>query len=128
MSLQSPLGRVLGHGSAKEGVHHWWMQRLTSVALIPLGVWLLVSLLALPSLDYATVHGWIAHGWTALLLSLFIVIATWHSKLGVQVIIEDYVHSGIKTLALVVSSFGHALLAATAIFATLRIAFGGGAA
>ncbi len=126
MSLQSPLGRVLGQGSAKEGVHHWWLQRLTSIALIPLGVWLLVSLLALPSMDYTTVHGWIAHGWTALLLSLFIVVTTWHSKLGVQVIIEDYVHGGPKTLALVLSTFGHALLAAAALFATLRIAFGGG--
>jgi succinate dehydrogenase membrane anchor subunit len=127
VSLQSPLGRVLGNGSAKEGVHHWWMQRLTSVALIPLGVWLLVSLLALPSFDYATVHGWVAHGWTSLLLSLVIGVATWHSRLGVQVIVEDYVHSGVKTVALVVSSFAHTLVGAAAIFATLRIAFGGAA-
>jgi succinate dehydrogenase membrane anchor subunit len=127
VSLQSPLGRVLGLGSAKDGVHHWWVQRLTSVALIPLAVWLLVSLLALPSLDYTTVHGWIAHGWTALILSLVIGVATWHSQLGVQVIIEDYVHSGVKTVALVFSSFAHTLVGAAAIFATLRIAFGGAA-
>jgi succinate dehydrogenase / fumarate reductase membrane anchor subunit len=127
VSLQTPLSRVLGLGSAKGGVHHWWMQRLTSVALIPLCVWLLVSLLALPSLDYATVHGWIAHGWTALLLSLVIGVATWHSRLGVQVILEDYMHSGAKTVALVSSSFAHALVGAAAIFATLRIAFGGAA-
>jgi len=127
VSLQTPLGRVLGLGSAKGGVHHWWMQRLTSVALIPLGVWLLVSLLALPSLDYSTVHGWIAHGWTALLLSLVIGVGTWHSRLGMQVIIEDYIHGGTKTLALVLSSFAHAFVGAAAIFATLRIAFGGAA-
>ena len=127
MSLQTPLGRVLGLGSAKDGVHHWWVQRLTSVALIPLGVWLLVSLLALPSLDYATVHAWIAHGWTALLLSFVIGVAAWHSQLGIQVIVEDYVHSGVKTVVLVLSTFAHTLAGAAAIFATLRIAFGGAA-
>ena len=107
-------------------MHHWWVQRVSSVALIPLTVWMVVSLLALPSFDYATVVVWISHGWTALLLSLFIAVAGRHSQLGVQVIIEDYVHGG-KTLLLVLSSFAHALVAAAAIFATLRIAFGGAA-
>jgi succinate dehydrogenase / fumarate reductase membrane anchor subunit len=125
MSLQSPLGRVLGHGSAKEGVHHWWVQRLTSIALIPLTVWFVVSLFALPASDYATVVAWMAHGWTALLLVLFIAVATWHSKLGVQVVIEDYVHGGTKTLSLIVSTFAHLLVAAAAIFAVLRVTFGG---
>lgn len=127
MSLRTPLGKVLGRGSAKEGVHHWWMQRLTSVALIPLTVWMVVSLVALPSLDYATVVAWISHGWTPMLLSLFIGVAAWHSRLGVQIIIEDYVHGGTKTLSLILSSFAHTLVAAAAIFATLRIAFGGAA-
>jgi succinate dehydrogenase / fumarate reductase membrane anchor subunit len=125
MSLRSPLGRVLGHGSAKDGVHHWWVQRLTSIALIPLTVWLAVSLLALPELDYRTVAGWIAHGWTALLLVLFIAVASWHSQLGVQVVVEDYVHGGAKTLSLIVSTFAHVLVAAAAIFAVLRVTFGG---
>jgi len=125
VSLQSPLGRVLGLGSAKEGVHHWWVQRLTSVALIPLSVWFVVSLLALPALDYTTVRAWIGHGWTALLLILFIGVATWHSRLGMQVIIEDYVRGGAKTVALVLSTFAHGLVGAAAVFATLRIAFGG---
>ena len=125
MSLQTPLGRVLGLGSAKDGVHHWWVQRLTSIALIPLTVWFVVSLLALPALDYATLTGWIRHGWTALLLSLFIGVATWHSKLGMQVIFEDYVHGATKTLTLILSAFAHTLISAAAIFATLRIAFGG---
>jgi succinate dehydrogenase / fumarate reductase membrane anchor subunit len=101
------------------------VQRLTSVALIPLTVWLVVSLFALPSLDYATVEGWIRNGWTAPLLSLFIGVATWHSQLGIQVIFEDYVHGGAKTLILILSTFAHVLLAVAAIFATLRIAFGG---
>ena len=127
MSLQSPLGRVLGHGSAKNGVHHWWVQRLTSIALIPLAVWMTVSLVTLPSFDYATVVGWMSHGWTALLLCLFIGVAARHSQLGIQVIIEDYVHGATKTLSLILSTFAHVLVAAAAIFATLRVAFGGAA-
>ncbi len=124
MSLRSPLGRVLGHGAAKEGVHHWWVQRLTSVALIPLTVWFLISLLALPSYDYATVHAWVSQTWTALLLVIFIATVTWHSKLGVQVVLEDYVHGGTKTISLVLSTFAHTLVAAAAIFAVLKVAFG----
>ena len=124
MSLRTPLGRVLGKGSAKEGVHHWWVQRVTSVALIPLTVSFVVSLLALPGLDYASVHAWMHQPWTAVLLVLFIGLACWHSKLGMQVIIEDYVHGGAKTLALVLSTFAHTLIAAASIFAVLKVAFG----
>ena len=124
MSLRSPLGRVLGHGSAKEGVHHWWVQRLTSIALIPLSAWFVFSLLALPSHDYATVHAWVSQSWTALLLVLFVAVTTWHSKLGVQVVVEDYVHGGTKTLSLILSTFAHTLVAAAAIFAVLKVAFG----
>ncbi|HEY1898897.1 MAG TPA: succinate dehydrogenase, hydrophobic membrane anchor protein [Steroidobacteraceae bacterium] len=125
MSLQTPLGRVRGLGSAGNGVHHWWVQRLTAVALVPLAVWLLVSLVTLPALDFVTVVSWIAGTWTASLLSLFVITASWHSSLGLQVIIEDYVHDeGVKTVSLVLSRFVHALLAALGVFAVLRIAFG----
>ena len=124
MSLRSPLGRVLGTGSAKEGVHHWWMQRLTSIALVPLTIWFVVSLLSLPSFEHVTVISWIAQSWTALLLILFILVATWHSQLGVRVVIEDYVHGGAKTLTLVLITFMHALIAAAGVFAVLKVAFG----
>ena len=124
MSLRSPLGRVLGLGSAKEGVHHWWLQRLTSVALVPLTVWFVVSLLALPSLDHTTVVAWMAQSWTALLLILFVLVATWHSQLGLRVVVEDYIHSGAKTLLLVLLSFAHTLIAAAGVFAILKVAFG----
>jgi succinate dehydrogenase / fumarate reductase membrane anchor subunit len=124
MSLQSPLARVLGYGSAKEGVHHWWVQRLTSVALIPLTVWFAVAVLSLQLEDRASVAAWVAHGWTPLLLILFVLIATWHSRLGVQVVIEDYVPApGAKTASLILSTFVHFLLAAAAIFAVLKVAF-----
>jgi succinate dehydrogenase / fumarate reductase, membrane anchor subunit len=124
MSLRSPLGRVLGAGSAKEGVHHWWMQRLTSVALVPLTIWFVISLLTLPSFEHVTVVSWIAQSWTALLLILFILVATWHSQLGVRVVIEDYVHGGAKTLTLVLITFIHTLVAAAGVFAVAKVAFG----
>jgi succinate dehydrogenase / fumarate reductase, membrane anchor subunit len=127
MSLRSPLGRVLGTGSAKEGVHHWWLQRLTSIALVPLTIWFVVSLLSLPSFEYVTVVSWMAQSWTALLLILFILAATWHSQLGLRVVVEDYVHGGSKTLTLVVITFIHALVAAASVFAVLKVAFGGAA-
>lgn len=127
MSLRSPLGKVLGTGSAKEGVHHWWLQRLTSIALVPLTIWFVVSLLSLSSFEHVTVITWMAHSWTALLLILFILVTTWHSQLGVRVVVEDYVHGGAKTLTLVVLTFIHAVVAAAGIFAVLKVAFGGAA-
>jgi succinate dehydrogenase / fumarate reductase membrane anchor subunit len=128
VSLRSPLRSVLGAGSAKQGVHHWWQQRLTSVALVPLTVWFVVSLLALPALDHATVAAWERQSPTALLLVLLVVVAAWHSQLGVRVVVEDYVASpGARTVTLTVVSFAHALLAAAGVFAVLKVAFGGGA-
>jgi succinate dehydrogenase / fumarate reductase, membrane anchor subunit len=127
MSLRSPLGKVLGAGSAKEGVHHWWVQRLTSIALVPLTIWFVVSLVSLPSFEHVTVLTWMAHTWTALLLILFILVATWHSQLGVRVVVEDYVHGGAKTLTLVLITFIHAFVAAAGVFAVLKVAFGAAA-
>ena len=125
MSLRSPLGRVLGQGAAHAGVRHWWQQRLTSLALVPLTVWFAVSLLALPSLDHATVTAWMHGTTTALLLILLVLNAAWHSQLGVRVVVEDYVHdSGARTLTLVLIGFAHVLLAAAAILAVLKVAFG----
>lgn len=125
MTLRSPLGRVLGLGSAKEGVQHWWLQRLTSIALVPLAAWFVVSLLSLPSFDHTIVVAWMSQSWTALLLILFVLIATWHSQLGLRVVIEDYIHDGTKTLLLVIISFAHTLIAAAGVFAILKVAFGG---
>ena len=128
MSLRTPLRRVLGAGSAKDGVHHWWVQRLTAVALLPLTAWFVVSLLALPSFDHATVTAWMRGSWTALFLILLVLVASWHSQLGLRVIVEDYVPAaGARTVTLAVLSFLHALLAAAGVFAVLRVALGGGA-
>lgn len=126
MSLRSPLARALGQGSAKEGVHHWWAQRLTSVALVPLGVWFAVSVLSLPSLDHATVTAWIGQLWTTVFLILLVLSAAWHSQLGVRVVVEDYVHgSGAKTLTLALVTFFHVVVAAAGVLAVLKVALGG---
>lgn len=125
MTLRTPLGQVLGTGAARQGVHHWWVQRLTSVALVPLSIWFLVSLVTLPSLDHATVSAWMAHGSTAWLLILFVLVATRHSQLGVAVVVEDYVHGGLRTLALVISTFAHVLLVSAAVLAILETALRG---
>jgi len=126
MSLRSPLGRVLGAGAAHDGVRHWWRQRLTSIALVPLTVWFVVSILTLPSLSYATLVAWMSQSSTALLLILLVLNAAWHSQLGVRVVVEDYVHgTGARTLLLVLIGFAHVLLAAAGVLAVLRVAFGG---
>ncbi len=128
MSWRSALGRAEGLGSAKEGVGHWWTQRLTSLALIGLGGWFVVAVLALPGLDYPTVTAWMRGGSTAPALILFVIVSAWHSRLGIRVVIEDYVHeAGLKTLALTLSSFAHVIIAAAGTFAVLRIAFGSAA-
>jgi succinate dehydrogenase / fumarate reductase membrane anchor subunit len=127
-NLRSPLARVLGLGSAKEGVHHWWVQRLTSVALVPLTVWFVVSLLSLPALDHATVVAWMGQLWTAVFLILLVLTAAWHSQLGLRVVVEDYVHgSGSKALVLALLTFFHVVVAAAGVLAILKVAFGGAA-
>jgi succinate dehydrogenase / fumarate reductase membrane anchor subunit len=125
VSLRSPLGKVLGAGSAKQGVHHWWTQRLTSVALVPLSIWFVVSLLALPGFAHATLVAWMTQSWTALLLILLVLTAAWHSQLGLRVVVEDYVHgAGLRTVVLAGSLCVHTLLAAAAVLAVLRVALG----
>jgi succinate dehydrogenase / fumarate reductase membrane anchor subunit len=92
---------------------------------VPLSVWFAVSLFALPSFEHPVVVAWMSQGWTALLLILFVLIATWHSQLGVRVVVEDYVHeTGSKTLALVLIAFTHVFIAAASVFAILKVAFG----
>ncbi len=123
MSLRSPLGRVLGRGSARDGTDHWWAERMTSVALVPLTLWFLVSLLALPNFGYATVRGWLALPLRSLLAVFFVATAAYHSHLGTRVVVEDYVHAaGLKVTSLLLLRFAHALAAGAAILSILRVA------
>jgi len=123
MSLRSPLGKVLGRGSAGEGVGHWWVQRVTAVALVPLTALFAWSLLALELHSYDAVRGWLGRPWVAVLTVLLVVTLAWHSKLGVQVVIEDYVHGkAAKTSLLLLSLFVHAGAAVSGVFALLLLA------
>jgi succinate dehydrogenase / fumarate reductase membrane anchor subunit len=125
VTIRSPMGRVLGSGSAKAGTGHWWVQRVTAAALVLLGAWFLASLLLLPGAGFEAVREWMARPWNAVLTILLAVTMAWHSSLGVQVVVEDYVHQPFARVAsLVLSKFLHALLAAAAVFAVLDIAFG----
>ena len=122
MRGSTPLARVLGLGSAKQGAHHWWIERVTAVALVPLGLWLVISLLLLPDHSYGTVAHFLGSGMHPTLLLLTLLTATWHSRLGVQVVVEDYVHGSLKTPTIVLLAFVHALLAVAGSLAVLRLA------
>ena len=125
MSLRSPLGRVLGLGSAKDGTGHWWAQRVSAVALIPLTLWFMMSLLALPALDYATVRAWLSVPLSGLLAALLVVALTYHSYLGTTVVIEDYVHAaGTRLLSLLLLRFLYVLIGGACLFAILHVSFG----
>jgi succinate dehydrogenase / fumarate reductase membrane anchor subunit len=124
MSLRSPLSRVLGTGSAKDGTGHWWAQRVTAVALVPLTLWFVISLLALPGMDYDTVHDWAAQPANGFLASLMVAVSAYHSYLGSNVIIEDYVHGATKVASLLLLRFAYVLAGGACIFAILRMAFG----
>ena len=123
MSYRSPLGRARGLGSAKQGTHHFWIQRVTAVALIPLVLWFVYSIAQLPSADYEAVRWWVHAPSVAVALVLFVSCVLYHSLLGVQVVIEDYVAGeGAKIVALLLSKFVHVVAAVAGIFAVLKIA------
>jgi succinate dehydrogenase / fumarate reductase membrane anchor subunit len=117
---------VLGRGAAGEGVGHWWLQRVTSIALVPLTLWFVFALAARPSLQYADMVPWLERPWNAVLTALFVVAVAWHSKLGVQVVIEDYVHGkAVKLAGLLASTFVHFVVAVAGVFAVLKVAIAG---
>ena len=125
MRLTTPLSKVLGLGTAKSGVEHWWVQRLTAIALLPLGLWLAVALLGLPGLGYAEVVAWLREPLTAVLLLMTLIVVVYHSYLGVQVVVEDYVEGkGAKLAVMVLSALAHVFLGVAAVFAVLKVALG----
>jgi succinate dehydrogenase / fumarate reductase membrane anchor subunit len=125
MSLRSPLSRVLGLGSAKDGTAHWWAQRVTAVALVPLTLWFVFSLLTLPDFDYETVRTWLSVPVTGFLAVLLVGVLSYHSYLGTTVIVEDYVTSnGMKVLTLMSLRFLYVLAGGAAMFAILRVVLG----
>jgi len=124
--LKSELARARGLGSAKEGVQHWWMQRLTGLALIPLGLWFVASLIAHIGLDRAAAAAWLRQPVVLGLTALLIVALFHHAQLGLQVVIEDYVgHEPSRLVAIVLVKAAAILLATAALVALLTIAIGG---
>jgi len=122
MSLRSPLGQVLGSGTAKDGTSHWWGQRVSAIALLFLGIWFAWYLAITPDFSHAEVVADIGRPVNSILLLLLSITLGYHSYLGIQVVIEDYVHSpGLKVVTLLSSRFVHVALVAVAVFAVLKV-------
>jgi len=123
--LRSPVGRAIGLGSAKEGVEHWWLQRVTAVALVPLTLWFVIAVVRLSSADIDTVRDWVGRPLPAILLVLLLIATFWHASLGLQVVIEDYVHTDLAKLGLlIVMRLACFALAVAGVIAVLGMAFG----
>ncbi|MCJ2182005.1 succinate dehydrogenase, hydrophobic membrane anchor protein [Novosphingobium sp. 1949] len=125
MGNGTSIGRVRGLGSAKHGAHHWLLQRFTAVGNLFLLIWLAVSILLLEDLSFISVTGWLSHPVPAVLMALLIVSTFWHARLGVQVMMEDYVHDhGSKFACLVALNFVAFAGAAFGVLCVLRLALG----
>jgi len=125
MSMNTPLSKALGLGSAKEGAHHWKAQRLTAIALIPLSIWFVSAIICLAGRPYADLVGWIQQPWTATLLILLLFSLFYHMALGLQVVIEDYVQATcLKITLLLITQFGSILIGLASIVSVLLIATG----
>ena len=123
--MRSPLGRAVGLGSAKEGVEHWWLQRITAVALVPLGLWFVIAIIRLLGADVDDVRSWVGNPLPAILLVLLLIATFYHAALGLQVVIEDYVHAELTKLGLlVVVRLACFALAVAGIFAVVSMAVG----
>ena len=125
MSLRSPLSRVLGLGSAKDGTDHWFAQRVSAVALVLLGLWFVISLAVLGTVKYGNVIAFLGKPLNGVLMALLCVTLAYHSYLGVQVVVEDYVHTkGVKIVVLILSRFAHVFIAIASVYSILRIGIG----
>ncbi len=121
---RSSLTRAIGRGSARSGAEHWWAERVSAIALVPLSIWLVAYLIAHMGADYARTIQWLRLPSTVIVMILLLIALFHHTALGLQVIIEDYVHSGMKFAALVAMKLACAALAVAGIVAVLVIAFG----
>jgi succinate dehydrogenase / fumarate reductase membrane anchor subunit len=123
--MRSAIGMVRGRGSAREGVGHWKLQRLTAIANVPLVLWFIVSAVSLSGADHAAVTAWLAGPFNATLMLLLVLSTFWHARLGLQVVIEDYVHhEGVKVAALIAVTFALFLLGGLAVVSILKVALG----
>lgn len=126
MKFRSPLSKAIGLGSAKHGFSHWWLQRLSAIALIPLTLWFVYSVVSLVGQDYVAVTEWVANPVQATLLLLFVLTSLFHAQTGLQVVIEDYVHTTwLNLLMLLVVKFLSVVMAVIAIISVLKVVLGG---
>ena len=125
MEMRSHLGRVRGLGSSNQGIHHWWAQRLTGIALVPLCLWFVFSVISFAGADVSVMKDWVGRHYNPVLLILFTFCIFHHGQLGLQVVIEDYIHSeSVKIVSLILVKFGAIVLGASSAFAVLRLTFG----
>lgn len=125
MNLQAPLAKARGLGSAKSGTHHFWNQRLTAIALVPLSLWIMVSIVKITAMDYQTVSAWMASPLNAVLVLIFILAMYYHALLGVQVVIEDYIHTEWQKIAcIILVKFLIILTGLTSAMAVLKVFLG----
>jgi succinate dehydrogenase / fumarate reductase membrane anchor subunit len=123
--MRTPIARVRHLGSAKDGTHHWWMQRLTAIALVPLTLWFAAGVIAHVGAELSAVEEWLGRPVNAAAMILFVAATFHHGQLGMQVVIEDYVHrEGLKVAAIVTVKLASALLALTSTVAVLQVAIG----
>jgi succinate dehydrogenase / fumarate reductase, membrane anchor subunit len=124
-AMRSPLGRAIGLGSAKEGVEHWVVQRVTAVALVPLALWFVVAVIQLAGADFDAMQDWVGRPLPAILLVLLLIATFYHASLGLQVVIEDYVHGELARVGLVIlTRLACIALAVAGIVAVLTLALG----
>lgn len=121
MSLRTPLSAAKGLGSAKEGAHHWWVQRLTSIALVPLTLWLAYSIVTFGEMNYQSVVVWMQAPLVASALAILVVVLFYHVQLGIQVILEDYVHGGLKIASLILLNFACISLVFIGLFSIIKV-------
>lgn len=119
--MRSPVARAAGLGSARAGVGHWWLERVTAIALVPLTLWFAASLIMLSGKDYASVVSWMRSPAVALLMISMLISLFLHLALGLRVVIEDYIHTGAKFAALITVRFVCFVLCVAGILATLRL-------
>ena len=122
-SMSTPLARARGLGSAKSGLHHWWHQRVSAVAMVGLVSWMVVLLFSLVEADYQTALNMLAHPVNATVVVLFVAVGLWHASLGLQVVLEDYVaNEGVRLIAILAVKMAASVTAILAILSVLKVA------
>ena len=126
MKFRSPLSKAMGSGSAKHGFSHWWLQRVSAIALIPLTLWFVYSMVCLSTSGYYEAVEWLSSPFNATIMLLFTLTALFHGQTGLQTVIEDYIHTTWLNLTLLLSvKFASVIMAVLAIISVFKVVLGG---